>query len=205
MGTFREIEDLFSEADTGRTAHLLLHREVPPAEVVFKVVDSPFGKLVLGQTNDGLCWSAFADDESRGMEELVQAFPGTAITNSGGMWIRRAERIISDPLFSRDSLCLLVKGSQFRLGVWRQLLDTPFGSLTSYGRIAGRLGDVGASRAVGAAVGANTIAFFIPCHRVVNADGTSGHFRWGAERKKAMIAWEKKVMSGPSPGGAAGR
>ena len=189
MGSFREI-DLFSDADTVRTTHLLLHRMVPPTRLTYKCVDTLFGGLLLAQTVDGLSWSAFFDDKDHALHVMQSAFAGTTFSEGTGMWMQAAQRIIRDPLSARDSLCLNVTGSQFRLAVLRQLLDTPFGALTTYGSIATRLGDPKSSRAVGGAVGANPIAFFIPCHRVVNADGTAGHFRWGAARKKAMIAFE---------------
>ena len=200
MGTFPEIDDLFSKADVVRTTHLLLHRTVMPDAVTYKFISTPAGKLLLGQAADGLCWSAFCDDENKALEEMTGVFREAVITPGGGLWLRKAENIMADPVRARDSLCLLVSGSQFRLGVWRQLLDTPFGTVTTYGRIAAGLGDPNASRAVGAAVGANPIAYFIPCHRVVNADGTTGHFRWGAETKKTLIAFEREAAakkSGP--------
>jgi AraC family transcriptional regulator of adaptative response/methylated-DNA-[protein]-cysteine methyltransferase len=189
------MNDLFSEADLARTTHLLLHFALPPSAVTYKCIDSPFGHMLLGETPDGLCWSSFTHDKTQGVDELQAAFPVATVKEGTGMWLRKATRIMADPLRSRDVLCFHVQGSGFRMAVWRHLLDLPFGSLTSYGEIAQRLGAVNYARAVGSAVAANTIAFFIPCHRVVNASGNSGHFRWGEERKKALIAWESKLTS----------
>lgn len=193
MGAFHEI-DLFSEPDSARTAHLMVHRTAPVSRVTFRFIESPFGDLLIGETTDGLCWSAFFNDRSAALEEMQSTFAGAVVEEGTGGWLRLAQRIIMDPLGTRQSLSLHVPGSQFRLSVWRQLLDTPFGSVTTYGRIARKLGDANASRAVGAAVGANQIAYFIPCHRVLNADGTTGDFRWGAELKKTLIAFEAGRM-----------
>jgi AraC family transcriptional regulator of adaptative response/methylated-DNA-[protein]-cysteine methyltransferase len=94
-----------------------------------------------------------------------------------------------------DTHRLHVKGTPFQIRVWRALLGIPEGSLSTYGKIAMELGMRGASRAVGSAVGANRISLLIPCHRVIRADGGLGGYRWGAERKRAMLAGEG--MSAP--------
>ena len=90
---------------------------------------------------------------------------------------------------------LLLKGSKFQVKVWEALLKIPFGSVSTYRNIATALGQPGAVRAVGSAVGANPIAFIIPCHRVIRSEGLIGEYHWGAKRKKAMIGWEKARSS----------
>ena len=95
-----------------------------------------------------------------------------------------------EPRRSRVELRAFVRGSAFRIRVWRALLEIPSGTLTSYGRLAEAIGNVGASRAVGSAVGANPLAYLIPCHRVIRETGVIGDYRWGQPRKRAMIAWE---------------
>jgi len=80
--------------------------------------------------------------------------------------------------------------------VWRALLELPFGALATYGSIAARIGAPSAARAVGAAVGANPIAWLIPCHRVIRESGALGGYRWGMERKSAMLGWEAARFSG---------
>jgi AraC family transcriptional regulator of adaptative response/methylated-DNA-[protein]-cysteine methyltransferase len=86
---------------------------------------------------------------------------------------------------------LELRGTDFQKSVWRALLDIPFGSVTSYGRIAKAIGRSGASRAVGAAVGANPVAVLIPCHRVLPSSGGLGQYRWGAQRKAALLLAER--------------
>jgi AraC family transcriptional regulator of adaptative response/methylated-DNA-[protein]-cysteine methyltransferase len=87
-------------------------------------------------------------------------------------------------------LPLDLSGTPFQRSVWQELLKIPKGSLSTYGKIAAQLGMPGASRAVGSAVGANRISWIIPCHRVIRSDGGLGGYRWGTERKQAMLAWE---------------
>ena len=93
---------------------------------------------------------------------------------------------------------LLLKGSKFQVKVWEALLKIPFGSVSTYKNIADTVGQPGAVRAVGSAVGANPVAFIIPCHRVIRSEGSIGEYHWGATRKKAMIGWEKAKASSPA-------
>ncbi|WP_039756291.1 MGMT family protein, partial [Chromobacterium haemolyticum] len=83
--------------------------------------------------------------------------------------------------------------------VWRALLSIPYGGFASYGQIAAAVGRPRAARAVGSAVGANPVAWLIPCHRVIRAEGALGEYRWGAERKVELIGWEGAVMAGLQP------
>ncbi|MGZ0656988.1 methylated-DNA--[protein]-cysteine S-methyltransferase [Coraliomargarita sp. W4R53] len=82
-------------------------------------------------------------------------------------------------------------GTEFQRSVWRALLELPFGARTSYGQIAADLGNSKASRAVGSAVGANPVSLLVPCHRVLPSTGKSGNYRWGADRKLALLDAEQ--------------
>jgi O-6-methylguanine DNA methyltransferase len=84
-----------------------------------------------------------------------------------------------------------LEGTDFQESVWRKLLEIPFGGRTSYGKIAADLGRPKASRAVGSAVGANPISLLVPCHRVLPSTGKSGNYRWGADRKLALLDAEQ--------------
>ena len=83
-------------------------------------------------------------------------------------------------------------GTVFQLMVWRALLDIPAGATASYGAIARAIGRPGAARAVGAACGANPVAWLIPCHRVIRADGSIHGYRWGMDIKRALLAREAR-------------
>lgn len=86
---------------------------------------------------------------------------------------------------------LLPRGTEFQQLVWEILLKVPFGQTVSYGTIAEQLGGKTMARAVGSAVAANPLAILIPCHRVLPANGATGQYRWGEERKKSLLDWEK--------------
>jgi AraC family transcriptional regulator of adaptative response/methylated-DNA-[protein]-cysteine methyltransferase len=90
----------------------------------------------------------------------------------------------------RADLKALVRGTQFQVRVWRALLKVPPGAVVSYGHLAAAIGQPSAARAVGTAVGSNPLAFLIPCHRVIRETGVMGQYRWGWERKRALLGWE---------------
>jgi len=84
---------------------------------------------------------------------------------------------------------IMAIGTPFQLTVWQYLRDSAIASTMTYGEVAGAIGRPGAARAVGRAVGANPLAVMIPCHRVISRGKLTG-YRWGIERKKALLAWE---------------
>jgi len=93
---------------------------------------------------------------------------------------------------SDTPISLDVRGTNFQIRVWEALLQVPRGAVVTYGRLAGRVGlPKGAARALGQAVGANPVAVLIPCHRVLRATGALGGYRWGTERKLALLAREE--------------
>ncbi len=115
--------------------------------------------------------ASFVEDPAAGKAALDLLTPGAALP-------------------SIQPLALHLKGSNFQLKVWQALLAIPDGHLVSYGQLAEKIGAPGAARAVGTALGQNPIAFIIPCHRVLRASGEIGGYKWGIERKKAIIAYE---------------
>ena len=89
------------------------------------------------------------------------------------------------------NLRAFVRATPFQLRVWRALLRVPSGALVSYGDLAATVGRPSAARAVGTAVAGNSLAFLIPCHRVIRETGVVGEYRWGHERKRVMLGWEQ--------------
>ena len=89
----------------------------------------------------------------------------------------------------------LLLGTPFQLKVWQGLLEIPFGQVCTYGKLANALGHPGAARAVGTAIAANKLAFVVPCHRVIRASGESGQYRWGADQKSRILAWEAQRLA----------
>jgi AraC family transcriptional regulator of adaptative response/methylated-DNA-[protein]-cysteine methyltransferase len=157
----------------------------------YGVHESSFGPALLAMTERGVCTLRFVEGERDGVAWLRRNWPEAELQQDAAATAPVVERIFQ-PLASGAGrpLALLVKGSNFQVKVWRALLELPFGSVTTYGQIAARIGAPGSARAVGNAVGANPIAWLIPCHRVIRESGLLGGYRWGPDRKAAMLGWE---------------
>ena len=153
---------------------------------------TPFGKCLIGLTERGICHLGF-----------VQGSEGEAIDNLVSDWKEakmiedyRATAALVGPIFDLrfntriKPLTLHLRGTNFQLKVWEALLQIPAGSVSTYEGIASHIGNPNAVRAVGTAVGHNPIAVLIPCHRVIRKAGEFGKYRYGALRKKALLARE---------------
>jgi len=166
--------------------------------------ESPLGACLLAEGPRGMCHLSFVEtaEEETAWADLRSRWPGAALERddswAGGM-TKRIFPFVRPPS-SRSPLRAFVRGTPFQLLVWRALLEIPPGMLVSYGTLARGIGRPAAARAVGAAVGANPLAYLIPCHRVIRETGLPGRYRWGAERKQALIAWEGATTAAPGDG-----
>lgn len=153
--------------------------------------DSPFGTLLVAEGPRGICHLTFpeAGKEAAAWDELCQAWPGARLARDDGKASQLSGRIFQEPA-AGCGWRACVKGTPFQVRVWRALITVPPGALISYGQLAVRAGLPSAARAVGSAVGANPVSFLIPCHRVIRQTGVLGNYRWGPERKRAMLVWE---------------
>ncbi len=160
-------------------------------DIRYGMHDTRFGPALIGATVRGVCALHFLDDGSTGPDVLRKTWPQARLQHDPAATAVIARRIFA-PLAAapRQPLSLLVKGTNFQIQVWRALLALPAGAVTTYGDLARALAMPAAARAVGTAIGTNSIAYLIPCHRVIRATGTLTGYRWGPERKAAMLAWE---------------
>lgn len=162
-------------------------------------IDGPFGRALLGATAKGICWLSFETAGGRAvqMAEMQGDWPAAKFVEDVAFIAPLAERSFA---FARglrldQPLGLHVQGTNFQLKVWEALLKIPFGGTVTYGDIARDLDAPRASRAVGAAVGANMISLLIPCHRVILSSGAVHNYRWGVARKKAILAMEDAMSA----------
>src|SRR5690606_31391541 len=135
----------------------------------------------------GVCHLAFVEPVTRreALARLEHDWPLAQLIPDQDATRTAAAKAFPPPGSSaQPSLALHVKGTNFQLKVWNALLQIPPGEVTTYGAIAGKLGDPNASRAVGSAVGANPVSYLIPCHRVIRASGELGGYAWGVDRKR---------------------
>ncbi|HEY1021012.1 MAG TPA: methylated-DNA--[protein]-cysteine S-methyltransferase [Flavisolibacter sp.] len=159
--------------------------------IQYSFAQSPFGNLVIGSTSRGICFMAFCAGEAEGFTALREKFPCARFRQQADAQHQNALRIFQDDWRRMDRIKLHLKGTPFQLKVWQTLLSVPAGRLATYGDVARQTGLTGASRAVGTAIGSNPVAFLIPCHRVIQATGMLGGYRWGSARKAAIIGWEQ--------------
>lgn len=165
-------------------------------EIHFGVHPTPFGDCLVATSSRGICALEFLDTfEKRAaptaLQNLKQRWRNATFVEDpapGDQTLRRA--FSGAECFSDEPLKLHLEGTNFQLKVWRALLAIPEGRLVSYGKLAEMIGQPGSARAVGSALGQNPIGFIIPCHRVLRASGEIGGYKWGIERKKAIIAYE---------------
>lgn len=160
------------------------------------LAESPFGSCLIAGCPQGICRLSFVQgvNFSRVWKGIGKAWPGAELVRDDAQARTLARRIFHTEFQSLEPLRVYVKGTPFQLKVWRALQSIPAGRTLSYGTLAGRIGQPGASRAVGRAVGANPVAFLIPCHRVIRQDGTLGGYAWGPECKRAIL--ESEARSG---------
>ena len=159
-------------------------------EINYSFAESPFGNIIVASTQKGVCFMAFAEDETIGFVDLKNKFPNASFTRKLDLAQQNALFIFQNDWSKLSEIKLHLKGTDFQLKVWETLLKIPMGQLSTYGSIAQQIEKPNASRAVGTAIGSNPVAFLIPCHRVIQSSGIFGGYMWGNTRKTAIIGWE---------------
>lgn len=158
--------------------------------VRYSFADTLFGRVIVASTDRGVCYMAFDKDDGHALNNLRERFPNALSHHEQDQMQQDALSIFQNERSQLPLIKLHLKGTPFQMKVWEALLNIPMGTLTTYGSIAEAVGHPGASRAVGSAIGSNPVAYLIPCHRVIQATGQMGGYRWGSIRKCAMIGWE---------------
>jgi AraC family transcriptional regulator, regulatory protein of adaptative response / methylated-DNA-[protein]-cysteine methyltransferase len=169
------------------------------ATVRYGFSNTPFGRAILAATARGLSHLAFVDvgEELRALAQLRATAPLATFERDDDEARALAMRIWSPKERSEAPLRLNVGGTNFQLKVWQALLELGARDRTSYSALADSIGASSSTRAVAGAVGANAVAWLIPCHHVLRKGGGLGGYRWGEDRKRAMLAWEGLASSSP--------
>jgi AraC family transcriptional regulator, regulatory protein of adaptative response / methylated-DNA-[protein]-cysteine methyltransferase len=158
---------------------------------------TPFGECMIGLTERGICHLAFVQgSEGDVIDELASEWKQASMIEDYDATAPLVEPIFDLGRRAGTPLHLHLRGTNFQIKVWEALLRVPSGSVTTYGQIAKQVGHPTALRAVGSAVGHNPIAVLIPCHRVIRKLGEFGNYRYGAARKKALLAHEFAGVAG---------
>jgi AraC family transcriptional regulator of adaptative response/methylated-DNA-[protein]-cysteine methyltransferase len=162
------------------------------ATVRYACADSPLGRMLIAATERGICAIQFARTDGELIEGLRREFPfATRKPDQGGLraWVGALLKHMRGKEMD-SSLPLDIQATAFQRRVWTYLQAIPFGQTRSYSEVAKAIGQPKAARAVARACATNSIAVEIPCHRVVREDGSMGGYRWGMERKKALLELE---------------
>jgi AraC family transcriptional regulator, regulatory protein of adaptative response / methylated-DNA-[protein]-cysteine methyltransferase len=158
----------------------------------YTIAPTPVGYAIIAATGRGICMTALGDDPAGLEAELRRRFPAaefSAADEALKEWAERIVAFITRPE-AHPELPLDIGGTAFQAMVWRALQKIPPGRTTSYSEIAAALGRPTAVRAVARAIASNNHAVLVPCHRVVRSDGALSGYRWGVERKRALIERE---------------
>ena len=166
--------------------------------IAFTSARSPYGWMIVGATERGLCWLSLAGSEAEAEASLREEFPAAELKKDPGLarWLELALKSVhggnepeQDAAMTGPQLDL--RGTAFQLRVWQALRHIPRGETRSYSQLARELGDANATRAVARACALNRVSVLVPCHRVVAADGGLTGYRWGVERKRKLLEAEK--------------
>jgi AraC family transcriptional regulator of adaptative response/methylated-DNA-[protein]-cysteine methyltransferase len=162
-------------------------------EIRFAIGQCSLGAILVAQSERGICAILLDDDPEALLRDLQDRFPNADLIGGDAEFealVAKVVGFVEAPNLGLD-LPLDVRGTAFQERVWQALRDIPAGQTVSYAELAERIGAPKAVRAVAGACAANKIAIAIPCHRVVRNDGSLSGYRWGIERKAALLAREK--------------
>ncbi|MHB8214983.1 MAG: bifunctional DNA-binding transcriptional regulator/O6-methylguanine-DNA methyltransferase Ada [Candidatus Sulfotelmatobacter sp.] len=164
------------------------------ASIRYACADSPLGRMLIAATDKGVCSIQFASSDGELIEGLKREFPfAVRKPDEGGLkaWVV----VLLSKMTGQEltaALPLDIRATAFQRRVWTYLQSIPFGATQSYSQVAKGIGQPSASRAVARACATNPVAVAIPCHRVVREDGSISGYRWGVERKKALLEMEQQ-------------
>ncbi len=175
--------------------------------IAYATRKTALGWTMMAATNRGVCFVQFGDSPAELLAQLRAEFPKALLEPSRAQdsvaldaWIAALDAHLAHGA-PRPDVPLDLRGTAFQIRVWRFLLKIPAGAVMSYGEVANGIGQPAAARAVGTACGSNKVGVLIPCHRVLRGDGNLGGYRWGLERKRALLDAERTAS--PSSGDSA--
>jgi len=180
-------------AEAERAGFRACKRCRPDRPIRFDVGRCSLGALLVAASPGGLCAVLLGDSVEELAADLRSRFPMALLVRGDvSAQLAAVTRLVEAPRSGLE-VPLDAHGSPFQERVWRELRAIPVGSTASYGEIAARLGDASAVRAVARACGENPLAVVVPCHRVVRKGGGLSGYRWGVERKRALLDREARA------------
>ena len=159
----------------------------------YTIVPSPLGRLLVAATSHGISAVYLGKSDARLLSALRKEYPRAEIRPAEGdfsRWVRALLKHLRGRQPKLD-LPLDVQATAFEQRVWQELRRIPYGSTRTYTQVARALGKPHAVRAVARACANNPVSIVVPCHRVIRADGSLAGYRWGLDRKRALLARER--------------
>jgi AraC family transcriptional regulator of adaptative response/methylated-DNA-[protein]-cysteine methyltransferase len=184
-----------ANSDLGMTPHT--YRNGGNGQTItYALAEAPLGRVLVGMTDRGVCAVKLGDDDAMLEEDLLREFPSAAIHRGNGDHAEWVNAVVSTVSGDRPTtgIPLDIAATAFQQRVWDALKTIPAGETRTYSDVAEAIGNPAAVRAVAHACATNPVAVVVPCHRVVRSDGGLGGYRWGPDRKEALLAME--AMSG---------
>ncbi|WP_330111204.1 methylated-DNA--[protein]-cysteine S-methyltransferase [Methylophaga thalassica] len=165
--------------------------------VFYELGISSLGCLLVARNNRAICFVALADDPDLLVEHLQEKYPHAKQQQNDTLLTSYLIRILNYIELPKGELDLPIEmeGTTFQKSVWMTLQQVPVGQTRTYTELANMLGKPSAVRAVANACAANSLALLVPCHRIVNKNGTLSGYRWGVERKQILLGREKALLT----------
>ncbi|MCM3513235.1 methylated-DNA--[protein]-cysteine S-methyltransferase [Carnobacterium inhibens] len=163
--------------------------------IIYGSFDYDLGSLYLAATENGLCFVGSLNESLRELEDVVtKLFPkATLVENTVGLQLYHQQFLdYFNGSRTTFTLPLDVNGTLFQQKVWKALTTIPYGQTKSYGEIAAEIGQSGAFRAVGTAIGKNPLLIVVPCHRVIHKNGKLAGYRGKLDMKETLLSLEKR-------------
>jgi AraC family transcriptional regulator of adaptative response/methylated-DNA-[protein]-cysteine methyltransferase len=189
----------YADASATGMKPALLRNGAKGETIRFSAASSSLGEVLIAATERGLCFVEFGEPAEL-KAELARRFPGAGIEPADDGFAGMVEEVIQaiDAPHANVSLPLDIRGTSFQERVWRALTAIPLGRTVSYAELAERIGQPTAARAVARACATNSIAVVVPCHRVVRGSGDLSGYKWGVERKRALLDRERAAVEDAS-------
>ncbi|HWV37005.1 MAG TPA: methylated-DNA--[protein]-cysteine S-methyltransferase [Vulgatibacter sp.] len=169
-------------------------------EVRFAVAQCSLGAILVAATSRGVCAISLGDDPEELVHDAERRFPKAHLVGADAAFeelVAKVIGLVEHPRAGAD-LPLDIRGTAFQQRVWEALRKIPAGRTATYAEIARAIGAPTSARAVARACATNAVAVAVPCHRVVRTDGDPSGYRWGVDRKRALLAREAKPRA-PAP------
>jgi AraC family transcriptional regulator, regulatory protein of adaptative response / methylated-DNA-[protein]-cysteine methyltransferase len=164
------------------------------AFIKYTIVPCPLGLLLVAATDRGVCAVKLGDSDAKLSADLANEYPSASIHRDDSCMSAEVNQLLSYLEGRRPDLQLPldIQATAFQWQVWENLRAIPYGETRSYGEVAKMMGQPSAVRAVARACATNPVALVVPCHRVIREDQSLGGYRWGLERKNALLKQEKE-------------